>query len=302
MTGWRHGGVCVLIAEGGCSKSELFPYNHREATKQTLKHILGSQGVHKSFSTLMAAGREMTAHSVSRMPLRYLFTGFHVEIGLCSCCLKFVKWHLFHKQLNIPRCRFLWWLAVCLCPSCGTRCFFSVRAWLLWTGLKGGFAAVARVVVAIILVPLTAVRASRVTEPQPHHTHHISIQTCTQIRGALGVIVGLALYHIMVFFPLCLVECSISLLFLDTTVVLKYLLFMTKASEHWAVSPPSYLPKFLNTLCWSASQWSALRVDDTWKKELVKTIALNWLKSFSMRIRTKLTMSLTGSCFLWGLA
>lgn len=100
------------------------------------------------------------------------------------------------------------------------------------------------------LVPPTAVRASHVIEPQPHHTRHISSQTCTRIRDALGVTaVGLALYHIMAFFPLCLVECSVFLIFLEITVVLKYLLIMTKASKCWAVSHPSYLPKFLNILC-----------------------------------------------------
>lgn len=93
-------------------------------------------------------------------------------------CLKFVKWHLFHKELSIPRFHFLWGLALCLRPYCGTRCFFSVCAWLLWIGLKGGFAAVIKVVVATMLIPLAALCASHVIEPQSRHTGHISIQTC----------------------------------------------------------------------------------------------------------------------------
>lgn len=114
--------MCVLTDETGCSKKELFLYNHRKATKQSLKHILGSQGVHEPFSTMMAARREIIAHSVSRMSLWYLFAGCHAETALCLY-FKFVKWHLLHKQLNIPRCHFLQGIAMCLCSYCGMFLF-----------------------------------------------------------------------------------------------------------------------------------------------------------------------------------
>lgn len=130
-----------------CSKSELFLYNHRKATKQSLKPILGSQGVHKCFSTMMAARREIIA--VSRMFLFYLFAGCHAETALCLY-FKSVKWHLLHKQLNIPRCHFLQEFAMCLCPYCGMRCFFTV--WLQWTWLNGAFVAATKVVGAGILM------------------------------------------------------------------------------------------------------------------------------------------------------
>lgn len=141
----------MLTAETDCSKSELFLCNHRKATKQSLKHILGSQGVHKPFSTMMAARREIIAHSVFRMSLWYLFAGCHAQTALCLY-FKFLKWHLLHKQLSIPRCHFLQGFAVCLCPYCGMRCFFSVCPWLQWSQLNGAFVAAAKVVGAGILM------------------------------------------------------------------------------------------------------------------------------------------------------
>lgn len=175
--------MCVLTAETGCSKKELFLYNHRKATKQSLKHILGSQGVHEPFSTMMAARREIIAHSVSRMSLWYLFAGCHAETALCLY-FKFVKWHLLHKQLNIPRCHFLQGIAMCLCSYCGMRCFFSICAWLQWTPLNGTCVAATNQGGGSrnSHVPLAILCASHITEPQPLHTHHISILTCTWIH------------------------------------------------------------------------------------------------------------------------
>lgn len=143
--------MCVLTAETDCSESELFLYNHRKATKQSLKNILGSQGVNKPFSTMMAARKEIIAHSVSRMSLWYLFAGCHAETALCLY-FKFVKWHLLNKQLNFPRCHFLQGFAMWLCPYCGMRCFFSVCAWLQWTQLNGAHVAATKVVGAGILM------------------------------------------------------------------------------------------------------------------------------------------------------
>lgn len=156
-----------------CSKRELFLYNNRKATKQSLKPILGSQGVHKCFSIMMAAKREIIAHSVSRMSLWYLFAACHAETALCLY-FKSVKWHLLHKQLNIPRCHFLEEFAMCLCPYCGMRCFFSACTWLQWAQLNGAFVAAPKVVGAGILMshwPL-CVQVTSLSQG-PSHTPHL---------------------------------------------------------------------------------------------------------------------------------
>lgn len=206
------------------------------------------------------------------MPLWHLCAGCHAEIALCLC-LKSVKWHLFHKKLNISRCHFLRGLVVCLRPCCGTRCFFSVCAWLLWIELKGGFAAVAKVVVAIILIPPAALHASRVVEPHPitqvtspfRPAINMWYFRCYRSRschlphhGGFSTLSGRRQWFSYVSWYYCSTKISID---------------MTKASKCWVVSPPLYLPKFLNVLCWSAPWWSSSRADGSWKKDLVKTTA-----------------------------